>query len=52
MKIFSKEIIKHVLKFFGWKLIKNRSRAALAYPHPLPSSDHTEVLFIKNNIQD
>jgi FkbM family methyltransferase len=50
MKIFLKKIIKHVLKFFGWKLIKIRSRAALAHPHPLPSIDHVKAIIRSQGI--
>lgn len=50
MKVFLKKIIKQVLKFFGWKLIKIKSRAASAYPHPLPSIDHVKAIIRSQGI--
>jgi hypothetical protein len=50
MIIFLKKIIKLFLKFFGWKLIKIRSRKALTYTHALPSIDHVKAIISSQGI--
>jgi FkbM family methyltransferase len=39
-----KKIIKKLLKLIGWKLVKNRRKKPLSYPHPLPSTHHIKSI--------